>query len=175
MVCGDSIPLQFLERKHHLKKRTYVSLSASSGLFMKFATKSVVLGRASLSSEDKSALQRIWVFAHFVYGSPCIRFVMNLWVSEHGFYRQLVSSWSPEVIWLRILCSDWIGVSRVSKLGSRFVWHRKIVLWRLGAIGYWSVTDVTLLPWSPLFLPPLIHCVCRQTDRQTEKIDRHSF
>lgn len=47
----------------------FVSLSASSGLFMKSATESVVLGQTSLSSEDKSASSRIWVCAHFVYGS----------------------------------------------------------------------------------------------------------
>ena len=55
-------------------------------------------------------------------------FEMNFWVSEHGPYPQLVSSCSPELIRLRILCSDWIGVSRVSKLGCLFVWPRQIVL-----------------------------------------------
>ena len=133
---GTLFLCSFLKGNITWKRTCHVSLSASSGLFMKSATESVVLGRTSSSSEDKSALPRIWVFAHFVYGSPYIRFEMNFWVSEHGLYPQVVSSWSPELIRLRILCSDWIGVSRVSKLGPLFVWPRKIVLWRLGAIGY---------------------------------------
>ena len=89
---------------------------------------SIVLERASLSSEDKSALPRVWMFLHFVFGSPRFGFEMNFWATENCLYPQLVSSWSPELIRLRILCSDWIGVSRVSKLGLYLVAQKDCVL-----------------------------------------------
>ena len=65
------------------KKDLLCQPSSIFRLFMKSATKSVVLGRTSLSSEDKSALPRIWVFVHFVF-----------WISSFRIWDEILGVWT---------------------------------------------------------------------------------